>query len=492
MTRPVRFASLLLACLTTLSACGTRETPEEAEHPSVVVTQWNDSTELFLEYPHLLADQATGNWAIHLSDMTTFKPITRGTLEVRFLSAGREVKSFTLEAPARDGIYLLDPVLEEPGAYEVRLTLDGPQASSVHTLPAVQVFADEAALPAVEEESGGGIAYLKEQQWKIPFAVRPAREREVARTVSAPGEIIARDGRLAEVSAPTDGIALAGSNRGAPSVGEAVRAGEEMVVLSPTAGEGGYARSRGEVERLERETARAERLFAAGAIPEKRLQETRYELEIARAEIAAMGGRVDGDFRLHVRAPISGVVAERSFVPGGRVAAGELLFTIVDPRTVWLQVQVPPEAASALTRGASATFRVEGSDRTFTAARLVAVGSVLDDRTRTVPSIFAVDNPDGFLKVGQFARALVPVGLAVRGVAIPNEAILDDNGTTVAYVQLGGESFERRVLTLGASDGLHTQVVEGVRPGEMVVTEGAYQVRLASLSGESFSGGHAH
>jgi hypothetical protein len=48
---------------------------QEAEIGAVVVTQWNDSTELFLEYPHPVAGEATGNWAIHLTDMDDFKPI---------------------------------------------------------------------------------------------------------------------------------------------------------------------------------------------------------------------------------------------------------------------------------------------------------------------------------------------------------------------------------------------------------------------------------
>ncbi|HUF88437.1 MAG TPA: efflux RND transporter periplasmic adaptor subunit [Gemmatimonadota bacterium] len=491
MNRHLQLMPLLLACMAPVSACGSREATEEREHPSVVITQWNDSTELFLEYPHLLAGEATGNWAIHLSDMETFKPITEGTLTVAFRRAGRETKSFTLNAPARDGIYLLDPVIEESGTYEVRLSLDGPQARSVHTLPAVEVFPDVSALPDEEEEEGGAIAFLKEQQWKIPFAVRPAAEMDVARTVVVPGEIIARDGGLAEVSAPAAGIALAGPNRGAPSVGEPVQAGQELIVLSPIADEGGYARARGEMERLGREAARAERLYAAGAIPEKRLQESRHALEIARAELAALGGRVDGDFRLHVRAPISGVVAERSFVPGGRVDAGESLFLIVDPRTLWLRVRVPPDNA-ALARRVGATFRAEGIDRVFTASSLVSIGSVLDEQTRTVPAIFAVDNPDGVLKVGQFVQAVVQVGGSVRGVAVPNESILDDAGTPVAYVQVGGESFERRVLTLGVRDGTHAVVLDGIQRGDMVVIDGAYQVRLASMSGESFSGGHAH
>ena len=493
MRTSILWAQALLAMLPALQACDPSDPVVEPEHPSVVVTQWNDSTELFLEYPEPVAGTATGNWAIHLSDMKTFKPITAGTLVVSFHQGGREVESFTIDAPARDGIFLLDPVIPAAGSYEVHLALSSPQVRSEHTLPEVRVWADPGELPAPTEEVAAGIAFLKEQQWQIPFAVEPAREQQVARTVSASAEVVAPDGALALVSAPMSGIAQAAANLGAPSVGQAVRAGQVLAVLSPTAGEGGYARAEGELERLEREVARAERLWEAGAIPRKRLEEASHDLEIARAEVRAMGGGEEGgDFRLVVRAPISGVVADRSFIPGGRVEAGAALFTIVDPSTVWLRVHLPADAATSLAPEASATFTVGGSERVFESSRLVAVGSVLDPETRSVPAVFAVPNPGGGLKIGQFARATVPTGELVIGVAIPNSTIVDDNGTPVAYVQAGGETFERRVLTLGARDGSLTQVLAGIEPGERVVTQGAYQVRLASLSGNAFAGGHAH
>jgi membrane fusion protein, heavy metal efflux system len=487
---------VLLGCsLLSLQGCADSEEAAvaEVEHPRVVITQWNDSTELFLEYPELVVGTATGNWAIHMSDMKTFKPITEGTLRVRFLRGGAEAASFQIDAPARAGIFLLDPVIAEAGTYQVELSLTSPQVTSVHLLPEVRVWAILAEVPAAAEEAGAGIAFLKEQQWQIAFAVAPALEQDVARTVSAPAELVAPDGALAQVSAPVRGIAAATGNRTAPSVGQTVRAGEVLAVLSPTAGEGGYARAQGELERLEREVERAERLWDAGAIPEKRLEEARHDLAIARAELRAMGAQDrDADFRVQVRAPISGVIADRTFVPGGLVEAGTALFTIVDPSTLWLRVHLPADAATALERGAAATFTVEGVANTYQAPRLVTVGSVLDPSTRTVSAIFAVPNPGAALKVGQFARAMVPLGGVVRAVAIPSSAIIDDNGTPVAYVQVGGESFERRVLTLGARDGIWTQVIDGVRPGEMVVREGGYQVRLASLSGNEFAGGHAH
>ena len=154
-------------------------------------------------------------------------------------------------------------------------------------------------------------------------------------------------------------------------------------------------------------------------------------------------------------------------------------------------MQVPAADAASLAN-APATFTVEGSSQVHETARLVSVGTVLDPRTRTVPAVYEVGAPGSLFTFGQLGRAAVPVGGTDRGVAIPNSAIVDDAGTPVAYVQVEGESFERRVLTLGSSDGMMTHVQAGIRPGEMVVSTGAYQVRLASLSGNEFAGGHTH
>ena len=493
-----RVAVSATGCLLMIGAlAGCSDAPEageEHEHESVVITQWNDSTELFLEYPHLLAGEATGNWAIHLSSMKDFKPIRTGTLTVRFIGPTGNAESFTVEGVARDGIFLLDPVVARPGTYQVELALESPQVSSRHVLPEVRVFAQESEIPhASEEEDGAGIAFLKEQQWQIAWAVVPAREDTVQNTTIAPGEVVAPDGALVEISAPMDGIADASSNRNAPSVGQRVERGQVLVVLSPTSQDGGFAQARARLERLERDVARDERLLAAGAIPQRRLEEARHDLEVARAEANAMGaGGVGGDYRLRLMSPINGVIAGRSFVPGGRVSAGTRLFTIVDPRTAWLRAQVPAPVAVGIPSNARATFTADGSQQVHTTSRLVSVGSVLDARTRTVPVVFEIADAAGLFTFGQLAQVAVPTGGTVTGVVIPNRAILDDNGTTVAYVQIGGESFERRVLLLGASDGAHSHVVAGIRPGEMVVTSGAFQVRLASLSGDDFAGGHAH
>lgn len=487
-------AAVALALVIPAAACDAAgEDAEERERASVVLTQWNDSTELFLEYPHMVAGEQTGNWAIHLSSMKDFKPIRAGSLTVRFIGASGPAETFTVDSVARDGIFLLDPAVAAPGTYRVELELNSPQVRSLHVLPEVRVYADADSVPFAAAEEEGGIVFLKEQQWQIDWEIVRAGEDTVQSTIAAPGEIVPPDGALVEITAPVAGIAEAEANRAAPSVGQPVRPGQTLVVLSPTAQEGGFAQARARVAQLEREVERAQRLFDAGAIAERRLLEAQHALELARAELDALGGgAVGADYRLRIAAPIAGVISRRSFVPGGRIEAGQSLFTIVDPRTAWLRVQVPAAATASIPGNARATFVAEGSDQVRTTTRLVSVGSVLDPQSRTVPVVFEVAQAGALFSFGQLAQVAVPTGGVITGVVVPNRAIVDDNGTPVAYVQTGGESFERRVLALGATDGVRTHVVAGIEPGEMVVTGGAYQVRLASMSGGDFAGGHAH
>ncbi len=471
-------------------------TTEEIAQPgigSVVVTQWNDSTELFLEYPHPVAGRATGNWAIHLTSLDTFEPIRAGSLVVRFLSGESVEESFTIEEVTRDGIFLLDPVVATAGHYRVELTLESPQARSRHVLPDVQVFANESEAPLAQEGGSEGIPFLKEQQWQIPWAVASAAAGSILQTAAVPGEVIAPDGALVQVGAPVAGIALEGPNRSAPSVGQRVSEGQVLAVLAPTAQEGGFARAVGNVQRLVREVQRAERLLEAGAIPERRLEEARHDLEVARAEADAMGASGSDDpSRLRLVSPMNGVVATRSFVPGGRVEAGAPLFTIVAPAAAWLRLAVPGDIASAMPETASARYRLEGSQEVRETGALFSVGRIMDAQTRTVPIVFDISGTGHRFVYGQLAEAFIPVGAEESGMVIPNAAIIDDNGTDVAYVQVGGETFERRILALGANDGVRTVVRAGIARGEMIVVQGAYQVRLASMSGNEFAGGHTH
>ena len=101
-------------------------------------------------------------------------------------------------------------------------------------------------------------------------------------------------------------------------------------------------------------------------------------------------------------------------------------------------------------------------------------------------------NPEGLFRIGMFANVFLETSTAADVVALPENAIVLDNGQPTAYVLIDGENFQKRELELGVRDNGWVEVRSGVLEGERVVTKGAYAIKLASLSPASFGHGHGH
>ena len=462
-------------------------------HSGESMTIWTDSVELFFEHPDLVVGQEGAAWAVHLTDLRTFLPVEHGSLTLRFFAPSGAEMIHTEEAPSRTGVYSPAPTFSESGMHDLMMILSGDQLSDMIFVGPVLVYATEGDIPQLPEEPAVGISFLKEQQWPIDFETVEATEREIPNSLAASGRIIPVAGRRALVSAPVDGLVKADANRSAPAPGQRVRAGQTLAVLSPVGDDNAYAVQLANEQRLTRELDRAERLFEAGAIPEKRLENTRRDLEVARAALAAVGAPADGAYELALAAPISGVLTERLLAAGQRVSAGDLLFSIVDLQTVWMRFNVAASDAVRVSMTTGATFSVEGSSRVYRTNRIVSVGNEIDVRNRTLPVIVETGNADLSLKSGMLGDGRLLLGDPVNGIAVPNAAIRDEDGLLIAYVQIGGETFEKRAVRIGPSDGEWTLVESGVRRGERVVTLGTYQIKLSSLNTSELSDhGHVH
>lgn len=490
----------LLAVL--LAACGDGHTQDEADAAAAepaggAITLWTDSTELFLEHPALIVG-APDKFAVHLTDLTDFAPLRSGRITLRFEpKGGGDPLVVTQEAPRSPGIYGPAPEFTRPGTYDLTITVESPQARDVIRVPDLRVYAGSDDAPKEQGGEDAGIGFLKEQQWKTPgFATAFATTGRVAQSFSATGQIVPAGGRLARLSAPVAGVVEPSGLERAPAPGQRVTKGQVLAVLTPALGESGsaYAEARADLREAEGEHRRATRLYAVEAVPQRRVHEAEIRLAAAREALAAFGGTDAGraDGRIVIRAPLAGVVASRSLVPGSRVEAGAELFTVVDPSVVWLDVRVPAAEAARVSPASPATFRVPGSDESWRVRRTVSVGSVIDSVSRTVPVIYEVPNPGGRLKIGLHAQVAVGTGREVEGVVVPSSAILEEDGRPVAYVQPEGERFEKRAVTVGGTSGDRTLILSGISDGERVVTGAAYQVRLASLSTSVPAHGHEH
>jgi membrane fusion protein, heavy metal efflux system len=481
------------------AGCGNKAETGTAndELPGGLVTLWTDSTELFMEYPALIVG-APDKFAVHLTDLTDFAPLRTGKVTLRFEpKGGGEPVVVIQDEPRAPGIYGPAPSFSRPGTYRVTIVVESPQARDSIDAGELQVYRSRGEVPAGQEGGSGGISFLKEQQWKAPgFATAFATSGEIIESFQATGQIVPAAGRMARISAPVAGIIEVRGLTESPAPGQRVARGQVLAVLTPALGEGGssYAQARAELREAEDEHARATRLYAAEAVPQRRVHEAEIRLTAAREALASFGGggaaRDDG--RVVIRAPLSGIVASRTLTPGSRVDAGAELFTVVDPSVVWLEARVPAKDAARVSARSNATFRVAGSDDVFRASRTVSVGSVIDSLSRTVPVIYEVANPGGTLKIGMHAQVGVGTAGKLSGVVIPSSAILDEDGRPVVYVQSEGELFERREVQVGGASEGRTVVLSGIKAGERVVTGAPYQVRLASLSTSVPVHGHEH
>lgn len=487
----------LLAFSLTVTACG-RGDSDPGDAPAGpaggVITLWTDSTELFMEHPALIVG-APGKFAVHLTDLTDFAPLRSGTVTMRFVPrGGGATVVVTQDVPRAPGIYGPAPGFTQPGIYDLTMIVDSPQARDSITIPGLQVYANADDAPR-ESDEGGGISFLKEQQWKSPgFTTAFATRGTVAASFDAQGTIDPEAGRYAEVAAPISGLVDASGVIGSPVPGARVTRGQVLGWIAPSLGDGGtapFAEARARLRQAEDEFARARRLVEAEAAPARRLREAEIRLDAARQSVASLGDASESG-RVAIRSPLVGVVARRTITPGSRVEAGTTLFTIVDPSAVWLTVNVPAAQASSIGRSSGASFLLDGDAEWREARAMVSTGSIIDPQSRTLPVIYQVPNRSGAVKVGAMARVRVRTGATPAGVVIPASAIIEEDGRPVVYVQVGGETFEKRLLRLGAQDGGRVLVLEGLQVGERVVTGAAYQVRLASLSTSAPAHGHEH
>src|SRR5690606_37919284 len=93
---------------------------------------------------------------------------------------------------------------------------------------------------------------------------------------------------------------------------------------------------------------------------------------------------------------------------------------------------------------------------------------------------------------GAFAEVYLQTLETKKALVIPVSALLEEQGKFYAYVQVSGEVFQKRDLNLGANNGEQVQVLSGIAAGERVVTKGAYQIKLSTMSGALPAHGHEH
>jgi len=515
-TRPVAvIVSILLTAACRRGATSAGQGTSAEEH-TLDVTSWTQQTELFMEHPPLVAGH-TVRFAVHLTKLADFQALNAGrpAIEMAPVSGGAAVILPGSE-PLRPGAFRVEGKLPPAGQYRWALVVNAPGLSDRHDLGSTMVFADEpTALADAEkqpEQDAAAIAYLKEQQWTNPFSTAVVREGDVRTSIRVPAAVEPVTGGDAIVAAPADGRYASPQ---LPSVGDRVAAGTTLGRLEPRLASGGedraslestVAEAQAALDGAKADLARAEQLLEERAVPGRRVEDARRAAAVAGARVTAAkarlaqrdevlrsgGGTASGN-AFTLRAPIAGRVAEVFAALGASYTEGTPLFRIVRSDRVELQAQVPPNEAAAARALTAIAFEIPGqADAIALKPDHVHDAGVIDPKTRALPLQIEVENRNGQLLVGQTGTAVLYTGRTQRIAVVPKEAVLMEAGRPYVFVQIGGERFARRFVDVASRDAGLVGVRAGVKPGDRVVTRGAYEVQLASAAKGLPAEGHVH
>ena len=268
--------------------------------------------------------------------------------------------------------------------------------------------------------------------------------------------------------------------------GSFVRAGQVVAVLQQAEQSAqlteAQARAREAQQQLDRVAELKQRGFATQSNYDTQLaaaQASRAQAQQVRAQI---GDRV-------VRAPFSGWVSLRNISVGAIASQGTEIATISDVSTIKLDFTVPETMLSALRPGLTIEARSAAyPDRPFN-GRIHTIDPVIDPNTRAVTVRARLPNPDRLLRPGMMLTVNIR-NQPRMSLSVPELAVIGEGESRFVYVVDDQGKARRAPVRSGVRSGGRVEILEGLRPGQRVITEGVVkvadgmQVRLAGPQGQ--------
>jgi cobalt-zinc-cadmium efflux system membrane fusion protein len=284
-----------------------------------------------------------------------------------------------------------------------------------------------------------------------------------------------------------------------PALGDRVRRGQTLTeIFSPTLAEAQtrYVSAQAMLDAHDRELQRARKLVEIGAASRQELEKIHAEhaaqtaaVQSARSQLELLGLSASAPDRMapghsvsataNVPAPIDGVVTEREANVGLNVDTATKLFTVVDLSTVWVVADLYERDLSRVRVGTEAAITTSARPELTLRGHVSYVDPQVSAETRTAKVRIEVANTGGELRLGMYADVVVFGASGTSAPGVPRAAVQNVGDRTVVYLANPNEPgrFVEREVRLSQTSGEQVEVVSGVQPGDVVVTEGSFFVR---------------
>ena len=328
-------------------------------------------------------------------------------------------------------------------------------------------------------QADGSVFLPKVSQRLLGIRTIAVVEATLPKAIELTGRVVA-DANAGGKVQPTQAGRVEAGPRGLPTLGQSVRKGEVLAVVraSTSAIERANQQSQSteltsNLDLAKKRLARLEQL--EGTVPAKDIEAARLDVSSLQQRSRAISASVVALEALV--APVSGVIASANVVAGQVVDARELLFEIVDPAR--LGVEASAFDAALLTNIASAS----ASPAAGVHVPLVFVGAGRALREGAIPVLFRTVAPKSggsvnpalaALVIGQPVKVLVQTKEQVKGFVVPASAVVKNaSNQDMVWVHTGAEVFVPRATRVVPLDGATVSVVDGLKAGDRVVTQGA-------------------
>lgn len=343
---------------------------------------------------------------------------------------------------------------------------------------------------AKEHGHDGEIVISPERQQALGIMVSPATEERFAGIIRTSGMILPAPGDEISISATSSGVFH--FNGSTPAAGTGIAKGKALGTINTTNVEGGdpVAKAKSAYEAAEKEYIRDTKLLEENIIAESHYDRSKAEYEQAKAAYEALISSGVSSAGLNVSAPVSGYIKAIYVSEGQYVSTGDAIATISRDRKLQLRADLSDKYYSKLKDIKDANF-VTPDGRTYTMSGL---GGRLLSASRSsighfLPVTFELNNTIDAAP-GSYVDVYLKTAAGSESIVLPLSAVTESQGVYSVYIQHEEDAFLKRDVVIGDSDGINVQILAGLEPGEPVVTEGAIQVKLASVA--AVPAGHTH
>ena len=349
-----------------------------------------------------------------------------------------------------------------------------------HDETAEAAHSDEIILPKAKADAAGV---------KVSI-VEPAPFQQVIKTS---GQVLAAQGDESVAVATVAGVV---SFRGKVTEGMSVGSGTPLVTISShnIADGDPVQRARIAYEVSKKEYERMKALVKNKIVSDKDFAQAEQNYENARISYEALAKNHSASGQAVV-SPISGYVKNLLVKEGDYVSVGQPLVSVTQNRKLFLRADVSEKYYPYLNSIGSANFCTPYNNKVYTlkelGGRMLSYGKASGENGYYVPVTFEFDNK-GDVIPGSFVEVFLLSSPMENVLSLPHSALTEEQGSFFVYLQLDEEGYKKQLVTLGADNGESVQILSGIKAGDRVVTQGAYQVKLASATNAIPAHSHEH